>query len=93
MSLVFGTFEVTVLLVMEVAKREKWNPRTFIMANAMNEQERRRKSSMNLTRNRIHHAGGVDDSIKPECARHLFFGKVGTSHMHHDFPMGFNQTI
>ena len=63
------------------------------MANPMNEQERRHNPTMNLTRNCIHHAGGVDDSIKPECARHLFFGKVGTSHMHHDLPMGFNQTI
>jgi hypothetical protein len=93
MSLVLGTFEVTVLLVVEVAKREEWNPRMFVMANPMNEQERRHNPTMNLTRNCIHHAGGVDDSIKPECARHLFFGKEGTSHMHHDLPMGFNQTI
>ncbi len=35
----------------------------------------------------------MDDSIKPEGVRHLFLGKVGTSHIHHDLPMGFNQTI
>ena len=61
-----GTLEVTVLLVMEVAKREEWNPCTFVMANSMNEQERRRNPSMNFARNRIHHPGGVDDSVKPE---------------------------
>ena len=66
MSVVLGTFEVNVLLVMEVAKREEWNPRTFVMANTMNEQERRRNPSMNFARNRIHHPGGVDESIKPE---------------------------
>jgi hypothetical protein len=37
MSLVLGALEVTVPLVMEVAKREEWNPRTFVMANSMNE--------------------------------------------------------
>ncbi len=66
MSLVLGTLEVTVLLMMEVAKREEWNPHMFVMANSMNEQERRHNPSMNFARNCIHHPGGVDDSVKPE---------------------------
>ncbi len=90
MGLVLGAFEVAVFLVMEVAKREGWNSRVLVMANPMNEQEGTSNPSMNFTRNCIHHSGRVDNSIKPEGTRHLFLGKVGTSHMHHDLPMGFN---
>ena len=63
------------------------------MANTMNEQERRSNTSMDLTGNCIHHAGGVDNCIKPESSRHLLFGKIGTCHVNHDLPMGFNKTI
>ena len=90
MGLVLGAFEVTVFLVMEVAKREEWNPRTLVMANPMNKQEERSNPPKNFTRNCIHHSGRVNNSIKPEGARHLLLCKVGTSHMHHDLPMGFN---
>ena len=93
MGLVLGAFEVAVFLVMELAKREEWNPRPLVMANPMNEQEGRSNPSMNFSGNCIHHSGRVDDSINTEGASHLFLGKVGTSHMHHDLPMGFNQTI
>jgi hypothetical protein len=90
MGLVLGAFEVAVFLVMEVAKREEWNSRPLVMTNPMNEQEGRSNPSMNFTGNYIHHSGRVDNSIKPERARHLFLGKVGASHMHHDLPLGFN---
>ncbi len=93
MGLMFGTFHVAILLVVEVANREKWNPRSLIMANPMNEQEKRSNMSMDLTWNFIHHAGGVEDSIKPESSRHLLFGKIGACHVNHDLPMGFNKTI
>ena len=93
MSLVFGTFEVAILLVMKIAEREEGDPGPLVMTNPMNKQEGRSNLSMYLTRDRIHHASRVDDRMTPEGARHLFFGKIGTSHMHHDLPMGFNQTI
>jgi len=76
--------------MVEVANREKWNPRLLIMANSMNEQEGRSNTSVDLTQNRIHHAGRVDDSIKPESSRHLFFCKIGARHVYHDLPMGFD---
>ena len=79
--------------MVEVANQEKWNPRLLIMTNTMNEQERRSNTSVDLTGNCIHHAGGVDDGMKPESLRHLFFGKIGTCHVNHDLPMGFNKTI
>ena len=79
--------------MVEVANQEKWNPRSLIMANTMNKQERRSNMSVDLTRNRIHHAGGVDDGIKPESSRHLLFGKIGACNVNHDPPMGFNKTI
>ncbi len=78
---------------MEVANQEKSNPRSLIMVNTMNKQERRSNKSVDLTRNHIHHVGGVDDGIKPESLRHLLFGKIGTCHVNHDLPMGFNKTI
>ena len=92
-GLMFGTFQVAILLMVEVANQEKWNPRALIMANTMNEQERRSNTSVDLTGNRIHHAGGVDNGIKPESLRHLLFGKIGACHVNHDLPMGFNKTI
>jgi hypothetical protein len=93
MGLMLGTFHVTILLVMDVANREKCNPRSLIMANPMNEQERRSNTSVDLTGNRIHHAGRVDDSIKPESSRHLLLSKIDACHVNHDLPMGFNKTI
>jgi hypothetical protein len=93
MGLMFGMFLVAILLVVEVANREKWNPCLLIMANPMNEQERRSNTSVDLTGNRIHQAGRVDDSIKLESLRHLLFGKIGACHVNHDLPMGFNKTI
>jgi hypothetical protein len=33
----FGTFDVAIFFVMEIAKREERNPRPLIMANAMDE--------------------------------------------------------
>ncbi len=93
MGLMFRTFHVAILLMVEVANREKKNPRSLIMANPMNEQESRSNTSVDLTGNRIHHAGRVDNSIKPESSRHLLFGKIGTCHVNHDLPMGFNKTI
>jgi len=64
MSLVLGTLEVTVLLVMEVAKREEWNPRPLVMANPMNEQEGRSNPSMNFSGNCIHHSGRVEGQAR-----------------------------
>ena len=93
MDLVFGTFHVAILFMVEVANGEKWNPRSLIMADPMNEQERRSNTSMDLSGNFIHHVGGVYDSIKPESSRHLLFGKIGACHVNHDLPMGFNKTI
>ena len=61
MGLMFGTFHVAILLAVEVANREKWNPHLLIMANPMKEQERRSNTCMNLTGNHIHHAGRVED--------------------------------
>ena len=86
-------FQVPILLMVEVANQEKWNPRALIMANTVNEQERRSRTFVYLTGNRIHHAGGVDNGIKPESSRHLLFGKIGACHVNHDLPMGFNKTI
>ena len=74
MGLVFGTFQVSILLIVEVANQEKWNPHALIMANTMNKQERRSNTAVDLARNRIHHVGGVDNGIKPESSRHLLFG-------------------
>ncbi len=93
MGLVFGAFQVPILLMVEVANQEKWNPRALIMANTMDEQERRSNTSVYFTGNHIHHAGRVDDGIKPESPRHLLFGKIGACHVNHDLPMGFNKTI
>jgi hypothetical protein len=93
MDLVFGIFHVAILLMVEVANGEKWNPRLLIMADPMNKQEKRSNTSMDLTGNFIHHVGGVYDSIKPESSRHLLFGKIGACHVNHDVPMGFNKTI
>ena len=93
MGLVCGAFQVPIFLMVEVANQEKWNPRALIMANTMNEQDRRSNTTVDLTGNCIHHGGGVDDGIKPESPRHLLFGKLGTCHVNHDVPMGFNKTI
>ncbi len=93
MGLVCGAFQVPIYLMVEVANQEKWNPRALIMANTMNEQERRSNTTVDLTGNCIHHGGGVDDGIKPESPRHLLFGKICTCHVNHDLPMGFNKTI
>ena len=79
--------------MVEVANGEEWNPGLLIMANPMNEQERRSNTSVDLTGNGIHHAGGVYNSIKPESLTHLLFGKIGVCHVNHDLPMGFNKTI
>ncbi len=60
MGLVLGAFEVSVFLVMEVAKREEWNPHPLVMANPMNNQEGRSNPAMNFSGNCIHHSGRVD---------------------------------
>ncbi len=93
MGLMFGTFDIAVLFVVEIAEQEKWNPRPLVMANSMNQQERRSKTAMDPTRNGIHHAGCVDDSIKPESPRHLLFGKIGTCRMDHNLLMRLNKAI
>ena len=35
----------------------------------------------------------MDNGEKPEQARHLFFGEISTGHVHHCFPVGFNQLV
>ncbi len=71
---------------MKVTQGENRNPCALVVANAMDKQNGRHKKAMNLTRDGIHHVGGMGTGIKPKGKRHLFFCQVRTGHMYHHLP-------
>ncbi len=93
MFLVFGALDIAVFFMVEVSQREKWNSGPLVMSDAVEEEERGGQPTRIFARNGIHHPHHMCDCIEPECARHLFFGEVGASHMDHHFPIRLDESV
>ena len=93
MGLGLGTLGITVFLVVKVAQREYRKPSSLIRAHTMGEHERRSQLIFVSAWDHVHHASGMSYCVIPEGAGHLFFGEVGTRHVHHNFPVGFDEAI
>jgi hypothetical protein len=84
---------VAVLLVMKVAYQEERKPSSWVEARTMGKHEGRCKFIAILAWDHIHHSGGVLYCVIPESLWHLFFSEISPGHVHHNFPMGFDQPI
>jgi hypothetical protein len=65
----------------------------LIMANSVYQQKRGSQLSVQFSWDGIHHACQMDDGEKPDGERHLFFGEISAGHVHHGFPVRFDQTV
>jgi hypothetical protein len=91
--LVFGALDVAIFFMVEISQREKWNPGLLIMSNAVDKEELGGQPTRLFSKNGIHHPCRMCDCMEPECAKHLFFGEVGATHMDHHFPMQLNKSV
>ncbi len=72
---------VPITIVVEICQRENRGPRLLVVTDPVNQKKRRDQVAGVMARNCIHHPCRVDNGIKPETARHLFFRDVGTSNV------------
>jgi hypothetical protein len=93
MGLVLGPLDGTILVVVKEAQQEERDPCALVVTNSMNQEKGRGKMTMNLAGNGVHHSSSMSYSKDPERPRHLFICQICMGHMHHDFPMGFHQTV
>ncbi len=93
MGLRFRTRGVAVLLVVEVAHGEERKPSSLVGAFSMGKHKGGRELAAILAGDHVHHPGRVFDRVIPKGAWHLFFSEVGTEHVDHYFPMGFDQPV
>ncbi len=89
----FRTQVVAVLLVVEVAHREERKPSSWVGACTMGKHKGGSELAAILAGDHVHHPGRVFNCVIPKGVWHLFFSEVGTGHVDHYFPMGFNQPI
>ena len=93
MGLQFRTQGVAVLLVVEVAHGEERKPSSWVGACTMGKHKGGSELAAILAGDHVHHPGRAFDWVIPKGAWHLFFSEVGTGHVDHYFPMGFNQPV
>ena len=59
----------------------------------MDELERCSEFVADLTRDAVHHPGGVLYGGEPEGARHLFLREICTRHLNHSTPVAFDESV
>jgi hypothetical protein len=79
---------------MKVAKREKGRSPAHLMADPMNEHDRRCKVIIVIpARDCVHHPCRVGNDIESKIVGHLFCGQIPPGHVNHSLPVGLDKPI
>jgi hypothetical protein len=79
--------------MMKVTYRKQGKPSALVVPNTMHQKKRGSQLAVQFSGDGIHHVCRMNNGEKSERARHLFFGEISAGHVHHCFPVGFDQPV